>query len=57
MENSLFEQALILRRHYLPNEPDNTESLARAIWLDNRYWDYMRVSTANGIALAFRGES
>ncbi|WP_443089550.1 DUF6890 family protein [Xenorhabdus sp. Sc-CR9] len=57
MENSFFEQALILRRHYLPNEPDNSDSLARAIWLDNRYWEYTRVSTANGIALAFKGES
>ncbi|WP_426577977.1 DUF6890 family protein [Xenorhabdus stockiae] len=45
-----------MRRHYLPNENDNTESLARAIWLDNRYWEYTRIATANGIALALKGE-
>ncbi|WP_399494493.1 DUF6890 family protein [Xenorhabdus griffiniae] len=56
MDQSLFEQALILRRHYLPHEKDNTENLARAIWLDNRYWENMRIATANGIALAFKGE-
>ncbi|WP_440583767.1 DUF6890 family protein [Xenorhabdus bovienii] len=47
----------MLRRHYLPTENDNTESLARAIWLDNRHWEYARIATANGIALAFKGES
>ncbi|WP_237387920.1 DUF6890 family protein [Xenorhabdus sp. Sc-CR9] len=56
IENSLFEQALTLRRHYLPNENDEAESLARAIWLDNRYWEYTRIATANGIALALKGE-
>ncbi|EPU2111948.1 DUF6890 family protein, partial [Escherichia coli] len=23
-----------MRRHYLPGEPDDEESIARAIWLD-----------------------
>ncbi|MCA6222747.1 MULTISPECIES: DUF6890 family protein [Photorhabdus] len=45
-----------MRRHYLPNENDNKDNLARAIWLDNRYWENMRIATANGIALALKGE-
>ncbi|WP_323840655.1 DUF6890 family protein [Photorhabdus africana] len=45
-----------MRCHYLPNENDNTDNLARAIWLDNRYWENMRIATANGIALALKGE-
>ncbi|WP_416359036.1 DUF6890 family protein [Atlantibacter subterraneus] len=46
----------MLRRHYLPNENDDPESLARAVWLDNRYWDNYRIAVANGIALAIKGE-
>ncbi|MFI7973232.1 MULTISPECIES: DUF6890 family protein [Serratia] len=45
-----------MRRHYLPNENDSTENLARAIWLDNRYWENNAISVANGISLAFKGE-
>ncbi|WP_390898712.1 DUF6890 family protein [Yersinia enterocolitica] len=32
------------------------ESFARAVWLDNRYWDNTRISIANGIGLAFKGD-
>ncbi|HIF7265833.1 TPA: DUF6890 family protein [Yersinia enterocolitica] len=56
MENNDIEQFLILRRHYLPHENDDIESLARAVWLDNRYWDNTRISIANGIGLAFKGD-
>ncbi|EPF6560919.1 MULTISPECIES: DUF6890 family protein [Serratia] len=45
-----------MRRYYLPAENDSSENLARAIWLDNRHWENMRVATANGISLAFKGE-
>nr|DAL64236.1 MAG TPA_asm: hypothetical protein [Caudoviricetes sp.] len=40
----------------MPNENDSTENLARAIWLDNRYWENYAISVANGISLAFKGE-
>ncbi|WP_434091633.1 DUF6890 family protein [Serratia marcescens] len=56
IDNNFIEQALTLRRYYLPAENDSSENLARAIWLDNRYWENMRVATANGISLAFKGE-
>ncbi|WP_411841395.1 DUF6890 family protein [Serratia rhizosphaerae] len=46
---------LALRRHYLPGEPDDQESLARAIWLDNRYWHNMAIAVNNGIGRAFKG--
>ncbi|ETT00234.1 hypothetical protein HMPREF1567_0565 [Providencia alcalifaciens PAL-2] len=41
----------------MPHEPDTEENLAAAIWLDNRHAENMRISVANGIALAFKGES
>ncbi|QDL30633.1 hypothetical protein EGO53_26935 [Serratia liquefaciens] len=56
IDGNFIEQALTLRRHYLPNENDSTENLARAIWLDNRYWENNAISVANGISLAFKGE-
>ncbi|WP_415843126.1 DUF6890 family protein [Yersinia entomophaga] len=56
MENNSLEQFLILRRHYLPHENDEVENLARALWLDNRYWENTRIAIANGIGVAFKGE-
>lgn len=47
---------LILRRYYLPHENDEIASLARAVWLDNRFWDNTRAAIANGIGLAFKGD-
>ncbi|MGL5605632.1 MAG: DUF6890 family protein [Plesiomonas sp.] len=47
---------LALRRHYLPGEPDDDDSFARAIWLDTRYWENFRIAAANGVATAFNGE-
>ncbi|WP_431105456.1 DUF6890 family protein [Enterobacter kobei] len=29
--------------------------MAAAVWLDNRYWENMRIATANGIGTAFKG--
>ncbi|WP_241666561.1 DUF6890 family protein [Jejubacter calystegiae] len=45
-----------MRRYYLPGENDAPENLARAAWLDNRYWENFRIAVANGIALAIKGE-
>ncbi|WP_337273280.1 DUF6890 family protein [Moellerella wisconsensis] len=46
-----------MRQRYLPHEDDTEENIAAAIWLDNRYSENMRISIANGIALAFKGDS
>ncbi|HII1905222.1 TPA: DUF6890 family protein [Escherichia coli] len=53
MENNGLEQMLTLRRYYLPDADDSEQSLARAVWLDNRYWEYFSISVANGIAKIF----
>ncbi|WP_407921278.1 MULTISPECIES: DUF6890 family protein [Aliivibrio] len=41
-----------MKAHYLPNQPDTTENLARALWLDKHNAEIV----ANGIALAFSNE-
>jgi hypothetical protein len=46
---------LILRRHYLPHGDDSVDDIAAAVWLDNRFWENMRIATANGISTAFKG--
>ncbi|MGU0197953.1 DUF6890 family protein [Kluyvera intermedia] len=45
----------MLRRHYLPQGVDTVDDIAAAIWLDNRYWENMSISIANGINTAFKG--
>ncbi|WP_459575793.1 DUF6890 family protein [Aeromonas enteropelogenes] len=50
-----FEQALILRRYYLPGEGDDTETLARALWLDRHHHDNQVNAVTSGIAKAFNG--
>lgn len=47
---------MVLRRHYLPAEPDSDESYARALWLDRRYWENHKHTVAGGIVLAWEGE-
>jgi hypothetical protein len=47
---------MVLRRHYLPNEPDSEESFAYALWLDKHYWESFRKAAASGVALAWNGE-
>ncbi|WP_421667062.1 DUF6890 family protein [Pluralibacter gergoviae] len=49
------EQYYILRRHYLPHGDDSPDDIAAAMWLDNRYWEYMSIAVANGIGTAFKG--
>lgn len=46
-----------MRRHYLPQESDDNENLARAIWLDNRHWQFMSIAVNNGIAKTFKGDT
>ncbi|MGY5373956.1 DUF6890 family protein [Enterobacter roggenkampii] len=55
IEGNGLEQYLILRRHYLPQGVDTVDDIAAAIWLDNRYWENMSISIANGINTAFKG--
>ncbi|WP_439652937.1 DUF6890 family protein [Providencia manganoxydans] len=46
-----------MKQRYLPHLPDTEENIASAIWLDNHHWENMRIAVANGIALAFKGDS
>ncbi|MCF5900141.1 DUF6890 family protein [Aeromonas veronii] len=46
---------LALRRHYLPHEDDDIDSLARAIWLDKNARESHTAAVAEGIAKAFNG--
>ena len=48
-------QMQALRRHYLPLEDDSTESLATALWLDERFFDHHAIAVAKGIDKAFGG--
>ncbi|WP_434357417.1 hypothetical protein NF212_16210 [Parasalinivibrio latis] len=43
------------RRKWLPGEPDDEQSLARAVWLEKQYWENMAAVVANGTAKAFTG--
>lgn len=47
-ENSI-EQALTLRRHYLPNESDDERNLARALWLDKHFKERQEIAVNNGV--------
>ncbi|HCE5112906.1 TPA: hypothetical protein NKO82_004554 [Vibrio parahaemolyticus] len=55
MDSQELEQMLAWRRKWLPSETDSEENLARAIWLEQQYWEKMQVATANGVAKAFSG--
>ncbi|RKJ83775.1 hypothetical protein D6R50_24015 [Aeromonas veronii] len=55
IEHNQLEQALTLRRHYLPGEGDELDSLARALWLDKYFAERSANSVAHGIATAFNG--
>jgi hypothetical protein len=46
---------LALRRHYLPHEEDDLDSLARAIWFDKHHRKTLALAVAEGIAHAFNG--
>ncbi|WP_449549617.1 DUF6890 family protein [Lelliottia nimipressuralis] len=55
IEQNGLDQYLILRRHYLPHGEDSIDDIAAAVWLDNRFWENMRIATASGISTAFKG--
>ncbi|WP_418133287.1 DUF6890 family protein [Aeromonas hydrophila] len=44
-----------MRRHYLPREDDDLDSLARAIWLDKHNQESNAAAVAEGIAKALNG--
>ncbi|WP_425292801.1 DUF6890 family protein [Aeromonas veronii] len=46
---------MTLRRHYLPGEDDELDSLARALWLDKYFAERAANSVAHGIGTAFNG--
>ncbi|MGY5721247.1 DUF6890 family protein [Vibrio cincinnatiensis] len=52
-ENGI-EQALTLRRHYLPNEDDDPQNLARALWLDKHEKERMEIALGTAIAKLFK---
>ncbi|YCO02345.1 DUF6890 family protein [Vibrio sp. VNB-15] len=49
MEDNEWEQVFALKAHYLPHEPNTTESYARALWLAKHHARMV----ANGIREAF----
>jgi len=53
IENNGLEQMLTLRRYYLPDGDDSEQTLARAVWLDNHYWENFSIGVANGVAKLF----
>ncbi|WP_418133840.1 DUF6890 family protein [Aeromonas veronii] len=55
IERNQLEQVLALRRHYLPHEDDDLDSLARAIWLDKNNQESNAAAVAEGIAKALNG--
>ncbi len=55
MDSNELEQMLTWRRKWLPGESDSEENLARAIWLETKYWQNMQSAMANGVAKAFSG--
>ncbi|MFQ1887660.1 DUF6890 family protein [Aeromonas dhakensis] len=55
IERNHLEQALALRRHYLPHDDDDIDSLARALWLDRHARESHAAAVAEGIANAFNG--
>ncbi|MGU5676948.1 MULTISPECIES: DUF6890 family protein [Aeromonas] len=44
-----------MRRHYLPHEGDELDTLARALWLDKHHAQRLAHAVAEGIATAFNG--
>ncbi|WP_458119533.1 DUF6890 family protein [Mannheimia haemolytica] len=50
LEKNGLSQAYALRRHYLPNEDDSEQNLARAIWLNKNYFESLANAVASGIS-------
>jgi len=47
---------LALRRKWLPNEPDDAETLGTAMWLEKRDQQIMEVAVTQAICKAFNGK-
>ncbi len=47
---------LTFRRHYLPHEEDDEQSIARALWLHKHHFETLEIITANGVGKAFNGK-
>ncbi|WP_375754144.1 DUF6890 family protein [Vibrio sp. HN007] len=43
-----------MRRHYLPNEEDDAQNLARALWLDKHICEREEVSIRSAIGKLFK---
>ncbi|RZP88956.1 DUF6890 family protein, partial [Vibrio vulnificus] len=55
LKKNALSQALILRSHYFPHEPDSIESLAKALWLDEHKKEQLAVAVNKGYAAAYGG--
>ncbi|MGZ4994171.1 MAG: DUF6890 family protein [Methylobacter sp.] len=44
-----------MTKHWLPGQPVTEQTMAEALWLDQRHWNNTKVAIANGIAKAFDG--
>ncbi|WP_420895507.1 DUF6890 family protein [Vibrio coralliirubri] len=53
IEDNPLEQAFALRRHLLPSEPDDEQSLSRAIWLDKHQYERNERSVMSAISRLF----
>ncbi|WP_372180391.1 DUF6890 family protein [Vibrio sp. 10N.222.55.C7] len=42
-----------MRRHFLPNEPDDEQSLSRAIWLDKHQFEREERAVMSAISRLF----
>lgn len=51
MNENVIEQFMAYRRKWLPHENDSSHSFARAVYLENSYWERMKFSVAHGINL------
>ncbi|WP_375537745.1 DUF6890 family protein [Vibrio crassostreae] len=53
IEDNPLEQAFALRRHFLPNELDDEQSLSRAIWLDKNQFERSERAVMSAISRLF----
>ncbi|MFD2017002.1 DUF6890 family protein [Vibrio olivae] len=54
IEDNPIEQAFALRRHFLPNEADDEQSLSRAIWLDKHQFEREERAVMSAISRLFK---
>ncbi|WP_419177929.1 DUF6890 family protein [Photobacterium halotolerans] len=45
---------LTLRRHLLPEEDDDPQNLARALWLDKHLCERQQIATINALGKLFK---